>query len=209
VEGHIGPAGDLNGNNSSELVEVSVGEGGELVLDGLEQAYGDVEAGVGAVGLLGGVLHGAEGAAGLGGDIEGAGGVPGEAEHERGAVLLGDEAAELALGLVDGLEVVLAQGGVALGHGWTGSDRLGFSSYIYSIIWEPVDPRKLLVEQSPPLDLNRASEDGRSGRGGGCERGRSPPPPIIFDLDPEYSRILLVACTSSCTFHYLSLSLII
>jgi hypothetical protein len=118
VEGHIGAAGDLNGDNSSELVQVGVGEGGELLLDGLEQAHGDVEAGVGAVGLLGGALHGAEGAAGLGGDIEGAGGVPGEAEHERGAVLLGDEAAELALGLVDGLEVVLAHGGVALGHGW-------------------------------------------------------------------------------------------
>lgn len=40
-----------------------------------------------------------------------------EAEHERGAVLLGDEAAELALGLVDRLEVVLAHRGVGLHHG--------------------------------------------------------------------------------------------
>jgi hypothetical protein len=40
-----------------------------------------------------------------------------EAEHERSAVLLGYEAAELALGLLDRLEVVLAHRGVGLHHG--------------------------------------------------------------------------------------------
>lgn len=40
-----------------------------------------------------------------------------ETEHERSAVLLGDEAPELPLGLVDGLLVVLADGWVALPHG--------------------------------------------------------------------------------------------
>jgi len=101
------------------LVEVGVGEGGELLLDGLEQADGDVEAGLGAMRQLGVVLHGAEGATALGAHIEGACGVPPacrslaahqisassdgedlgvddghclcEAEHEWGAVLLGEE----------------------------------------------------------------------------------------------------------------------
>ena len=51
------------------------------------------------------------------GEINESGGGLREAEHERGAVLLGDEAAELALGLLDRLEVVLAHRGVGLHHG--------------------------------------------------------------------------------------------
>jgi len=43
--------------------------------------------------------------------------MPCDTEHERSAVLLGDEAPELPLGLVDGLLVVLADGWVALPHG--------------------------------------------------------------------------------------------
>lgn len=43
-----------------------------------------------------------------------------EAEHERGAVLLGDEGAELLPGLLDGLLVLGADDGVALRHGCRG-----------------------------------------------------------------------------------------
>jgi len=97
VEGNLRSAGDLDGHDSSKLVEVSVGEGGELFLDGLEKANGDVEAGVGAVGELGGALHGAEGAAGLGGDIEGASGVPpAYAVSDRGDRSEGDKPRERA-----------------------------------------------------------------------------------------------------------------
>ena len=136
----------------THLVEVGVGEDGDLLLDGLEQPDGDVEAGVGAVRELRGALHGAEGAAGLGGAVEGTrrvppadgerertdqiggrarlvgregkgdrgrmGGFLREAEHEGRAVLLGDEAAELAPGLGDGGQVLIADVRVALGgHG--------------------------------------------------------------------------------------------
>lgn len=43
--------------------------------------------------------------------------MPCETEHERSAVLLGDEASELPLGLVDGLLVLLPDVWVALPHG--------------------------------------------------------------------------------------------
>ncbi|KAI4985405.1 hypothetical protein ZWY2020_018035 [Hordeum vulgare] len=49
---------------------------GKLLLDGLEQPDGDVEAGLGAVRELRGALGGAEGAVGLGVHVEGPGRVP-------------------------------------------------------------------------------------------------------------------------------------
>lgn len=139
--------GRKGGREGSEpyLVEVGVGEDGKLVLDGVEKPDGDVEAGVGGVGLLAGVLHGAEGPAGPRRHIEGASRVPPaasqplqfniyssysifwklisrrrrrrklrEAEHEWGAVLLGDEAAELALRLAHGRQVLIAHRRVRL-----------------------------------------------------------------------------------------------
>lgn len=75
------------------LVEVGVGEDGELLLDGLEQPDGDVEAGVGAVRELRGALHGAERAAGLGGHVEGPGRVP-PADDRSDQIALGREERE-------------------------------------------------------------------------------------------------------------------
>ena len=54
----------------ANLVQIGVGEDGELLLDGLEQPHGDVQTRVGAVRLLRRVLHRTEGAAGPRGHVE-------------------------------------------------------------------------------------------------------------------------------------------
>ena len=53
----------------TNLVEVSVGQDGELLLDGLQESDGDVEAVIGAVGELRWEPHGPERPAGLRHDI--------------------------------------------------------------------------------------------------------------------------------------------
>jgi hypothetical protein len=58
------------------LVEIGVGQDGELLLDGLEHPHRDVQPGVGGVRQLRRVLHRPEGATGLGRHIERPSGVP-------------------------------------------------------------------------------------------------------------------------------------
>jgi len=117
VEGDLRPTGDLDGHNSGKLVEIGIGEGGELLLDGLEQPHRDVQPRVGAVSQFRRALHSTEGTAGPRRHVERPRGVPREAEHEGRAALLGDEGAELAPGLLDGLAVLGAHGWVVLRHG--------------------------------------------------------------------------------------------
>jgi hypothetical protein len=149
--GQIESSNQIDARSGADLVEIGIGEGGELLLDGLEQPHRDVQPRVGAVSQFRRALHSTEGTAGPRRHVERPRGVPParlnvscrsgnrkgspppphkdlemrargreglrEAEHEGRAALLGDEGAELAPGLLDGLAVLGAHGWVILRHG--------------------------------------------------------------------------------------------
>ncbi|OAY74292.1 hypothetical protein ACMD2_01476 [Ananas comosus] len=99
------------------LIKVGVGEDGELLLDRLQEPNGDVEAVIGAVCQLSRVPHRPERTPGLRLHVEEEEEMDlREAEHERGAVLLGDEAAELPLALLHRALVLRAHRRVRLPH---------------------------------------------------------------------------------------------
>lgn len=76
----------LNGSNTSQGPEITIGDLRELILDTVQTLAGNAETSVGTVASLGLEAHGGEvGTAVLGVDVIGSGGVPGETQ-ENGAV---------------------------------------------------------------------------------------------------------------------------
>nr|AFK38159.1 unknown [Lotus japonicus] len=118
VERNVRSTSDLNSDNTGQLVEISIGQDGKLLLKRLQQPHSDVKTIVSTVSELSSVLHGSEGTTSLGLHIKGPSRVPCQTEHKRSAFLVSDEASELSPGLLDSLLVISADGRVRLSHGW-------------------------------------------------------------------------------------------
>jgi hypothetical protein len=74
--GQIESSNQIDARSGADLVEIGIGEGGELLLDGLEQPHRDVQPRVGAVSQFRRALHSTEGTAGPRRHVERPRGVP-------------------------------------------------------------------------------------------------------------------------------------